>query len=332
MFWMPGSRMISWQLLKPYKIMKQINDKTFFQAFSDHFTQGSMTTAIAVRLSQRFPPSVGYPAGKFIATVLANRFYSPLVKAVRLNQWIAHDRKMTRRELNQAVYQVFAHQAHSLYNFYRNLDNPDKIQEMVKIHPSMQQVMDSSNQPGGKGTMLLIPHMSGFDLGGLLLARMGFKYLTLSYPNPPRGYEWQNKLRNDRGEEVVPLSFQSTQAARERLQAGGTVLTGVDRPYPGAGYFPTFFGEKTEMPVAYIKLAMKAKARVFVIGFLTTPAMTYEIEASEEIDLGSNADPRQELEENASRVLGACEGFIRRNPASWAMFYPVWPQLVSELP
>lgn len=310
--------------------MKQTDEKNFLQAFSDHFSQGSMTTAIAIRLSQAFPPSLGYPTGKLIATVLTNRFYSPLVKAVRLNQWMIHDRKITRRELNRAVYQVFAHQARSLYNFYRNLDTPEQVQKLVRVHPSMQRMMDSANQPGGRGTMMLIPHMSGFDLGGLLLARQGFRYLTLSYPNPPHGYEWQNQLRNDRGEEVMPMSFQSTQLARERLQAGGTVLTGVDRPYPGTGYFPTFFGEKAEMPVAYIKLAMKTKARVFVVGFMTRPDMTYEIEASDEIEMQPDADPRRELESNASRVLGACETFIRRNPAGWAMFYPVWPQLTAQ--
>ena len=298
---------------------------------SNHFTQGSLTTALAINLSQAFPSSIGYPVARVIARVLSSRFHSPLVKAVRLNQWIAHDRKLNSHELNQAVNQVFLNQARALYTFYHNLDRPERVKQLVRISPRMQQLMDTANR-NGQGTMMLIPHLSGFDIGGLLLGRMGFKYLTLSYPNPPRGYEWQNQIRNERGEEVMPMSFQSTQLARERLQAGGTVLTGIDRPYPGTGYLPQFFGLPAELPVAYIKLALRSKARVFVVAFLTHPDLTYEIDASDEIALQPEADPRKELEDNASRVLSAAEAFIRRTPGSWAMFYPIWPQLMETLP
>lgn len=297
---------------------------------SDHFIQGSLSTAIAVNLSQALPGWIGYPLTKAIGALLSTRFFSPVVKAVRLNQWIAHDRKLTRHELTVAVRQVFLNQARSLYTFYHNLDRPERVKQLVRISPRMQQMMDTSNQ-GGRGTLMLIPHLTGFDMGGLLLGAQGFKFLTLSYPNPPKGYEWQNKLRNDRGVEVMPMSFQSTQMARERLQAGGTVLTGIDRPHPGSGYTPEFFGRPAELPVAYIKLALKTRARVFVVAFQSLPDFTYEIDVSDEIPMLPNPDPKTELEKNASRVLKAAEGFIRRNPASWAMFYPVWPELEKEM-
>jgi len=296
---------------------------------SEHFTQGSLSTAIAINLSQSFPSFIGYPLSRLIAKGLSLRYFNPLVKAVRLNQWIVHDRKINRRELNQAVSQVFLHQAYSLYTFYHNLDRPEKVKQLVTISPKMKYLMETSNR-GGQGTLMVIPHLSGFDLGGLLLGRMGFKFLTLSYPNPPRGYEWQNQIRNERGLEVMPMSFQSTQLARERLQQGGTVLTGIDRPYPGTGYFPQFFGYPADLPVAYIKLALRAKARVFVVAFQSLADHTYEIDASDEITLLNHEDPRKELTDNATRVLSAAEVFIRRNPAAWAMFYPVWPELSKE--
>ena len=127
------------------------------------------------------------------------------------------------------------------------------------------------------------------------------------------------------------MSFHSMQLARERLQAGGTVLTGIDRPNPGSNYFPQFFGIPTELPVAYIKLALKTKARVFVTAFQSLPDRTYEIDASDEIPMISQSNPKAELEENATRVLQVAEGFIRLNPASWAMFYPVWPEYSKEI-
>ena len=302
-----------------------------FKKISEHFIQGSLSTAIAVNLSQALPERFGYPVAKAIGGLLSARFFSPVVKAVKLNQWVAHDRKLSRRDLNAAVRQVFLNQARSLYTFYHNLDRPERVKQLVMLSPRMQQMMDTSNQ-GERGTLMLIPHLTGFDMGGLRLGMIGFKFLTLSYPNPTKGYEWQNKLRIDRGVEVMPMSFQSTHLARERLQTGGTVLTGIDRPHPGSGYTPDFFGRPAELPVAYIKLALKTNARVFVVAFQSLPDFTYELDVSDEIPMLPNSDPKTELEENASRVLKAAEGFIRKNPASWAMFYPVWPELEEEMP
>jgi KDO2-lipid IV(A) lauroyltransferase len=296
---------------------------------TDQFTQGSLGTVIAMKLSQSVPSSVGYPIAAAIASAIASRWWNPVVQAVKQNQTVIHDFKLNRKELYRAVRHVFIGQSRSLYNFYHYLDRLDRIKELVKISPRMQAMMESCNK-GGQGTFMLIPHLSGFDLGGLLLASMGFKFLTLSYPNPPKGYEMQNKLRTDRGEELMPMSFESIQEARERLQAGGTVLTGIDRPHPGSGYHPLFFDHPAELPVAYIKLALKTNARVHVIGFQTLPNMTYEIDASDEVILQHMNDPKEELENNAARVLKVAEGYILKNPASWAMFYPVWPQLEDK--
>lgn len=299
------------------------------KSIADSLTQGSFTTIAAMKLCQAFPSKIGYPVARAISAAIAARFYNPVVQAVRLNQAVIHDFKLNRFELNRAVNQVFLYQSRSLYNFYHYLDRMDRIKELVTISPRMQALMDSSNK-GGRGTLILIPHLSGFDLGGLLLASLGFKFLTLSYPNPPKGYELQNKLRNDRGEEVMPMSFESTQLARERLQAGGTVMTGIDRPHPGSGYSPIFFGRPAELPVAYIKLAVKTNARVIVVAFQTLANLTHEIDASDEIPMHPAEDPKVELESNASRVLKVAEGYILKNPAAWAMFYPVWPQLGKE--
>lgn len=301
------------------------------KSITDELTQGSLSTILVMKLSQGLPSKVAYPFIRTLAAAITARWYNPVVKAVRLNQAVVHDFHLTRSQLNRAVYRVFCNQSRALYNFYHYLDRLDRIQELVRISPRMKMMMDGCNK-GGRGTFMLIPHLSGFDLGGLLLASLGFKFLTLSYPNPPKGYKLQNKLRNDRGEEVMPMSFESLRLARERLQTGGTVLTGVDRPLEGSGYRPLFFGHPAELPVAYMKLALKTNARVHVVGFQTLPDLTYELDASDEIPFVREDDPTAELENNAGRVLQVCETYIRRNPASWAMFYPVWPQFASKVP
>lgn len=221
-------------------------------------------------------------------------------------------------------------QGHGLYDFYRALNHPDLVRRLVKFSPRFENMVEGlkrENQP----TLLLMPHLSGFNLGGLRLQQEGLRFLTLAYPNPSRGYKWQNKLRNDRGMEVVPFSFSSFVLARERLQQGGIVLTGVDRPLEGSGYHPRFFGIPADLPVAYIKLALKTGAGVFVLGFATNRDHTQVIDVSERIEMERCADSNQELILNAEKVLRVAEEFIKKDPEQWMMFYPVWPDQLDHL-
>jgi predicted LPLAT superfamily acyltransferase len=35
---------------------------------------------------------------------------------------------------------------------------------------------------------------------------------------------------------------------------------------------------------------------------------------------------------NTEMVLKVAEGYIRQAPYQWAMFYPVWPEALNEMP
>jgi lauroyl/myristoyl acyltransferase len=279
---------------------------------SEYLASSTLGTALTLALSQGLPPFIGYPVASLISYIAANQVMSPVKQAIRLNQWVAHDGKLNRKELRKAVRQVFQQQGRALYDFYHNLDRPKEVRRLVKLTPKFTSLVEDCKE-ARQGTLLLIPHLSGFNIGGLLLEQMGFHFLTLSIPNPPRDYQWQNRIRNDRGMEVLPMSISSLHLARERLQAGGTVLTGIDRPHPESGYTPLFFGRPAALPVAYIKLALRTGAR-------------------DQIMLEKIIEPREEMLVNAQKVLKIAEAFIRLDPHQWAMFNPLWPEAESELP
>jgi len=46
----------------------------------------------------------------------------------------------------------------------------------------------------------------------------------------------------------------------------------------------------------------------------------------------SYPDRHQEIILNAERVLSIAEAAIRRAPQQWAMFYPVWPEMLDKMP
>jgi lauroyl/myristoyl acyltransferase len=290
----------------------------------------SFGTALSYAISQ-MPTFIGYPLADLIGHFAANDVMSPGHRAMRVNQWVAHGGKISPRKLRQLVRQVYYNQGRAIYDFYHYLNHPEKVRRMVSLTPQFKQMMDEAMQ-GKQGTLLLIAHTAGFNLGGLVLPLLGYKILSLAIANPSRGYRWQNQLRNQHGMEVVPMSVSSWQRARERLQAGGMVQTGVDRPQGEVIYSPMFFGRPAALPVAYTKLALTTGAKVFVAGFHTNPDRTCVIDVSEQVQMEKRDDPHVEMLVNAEKVLREVEKFILRDPTQWMMFLPVWPQAGAELP
>lgn len=290
----------------------------------------SFATAMSYAIGQ-LPRVVGYPIADMLGHVAANDVMSPGHRAVRLNQWIMHGGKISPRRLRQVVRCVYYNQARAIYDFYHYLNRPDEVLKLASLTPKAKDMIRTSNL-GKQGTLLLMPHLTGFNLCGLLLPLLGFKFLSLSFPNPSRGYRWQNELRNSHGMEVEPMTVTAWQHARERLQQGGTVLTGVDRPGAETDYMPDFFGRPAALPVAYIKLALSTGARVIVVGFQTMQDRTTVMDVSDEVEMEKRDDPHEEMCVNAEKVLREVEIFIRKDPSQWVMFLPVWPQLEGELP
>ncbi len=299
----------------------------------DDSASQTLGTAAILALSQSLPNSIGHPVAAVISYLAGNRVFSPTFRAISLNQWVAHDGTLNARQVRQAIRKVYQNQGRALYDFYHNLDRPDEIRKFVKLTPAFEKMMNECMSGELKqGTLMLMPHLSGFNLSGLYLAQLGFKFLTLAIPNPNRGYAWQNKLRNDRGMEVVPLNMEALQHARQRLQSGGTVLTGIDRPIDEPDLEPRFFGRKAALPVAYVKLALKTNARVFVLGFQTLKDNTIVVDVSPQVEFEHRDDAHEELVYNAEKVLKIAEQFIRLDPSQWMMFLPVWPDAKNEVP
>ena len=67
-----------------------------------------------------------------------------------------------------------------------------------------------------------------------------------------------------------------------------------------------------------------------LLACIRQPDETYILHASDLIEMSKHSDREVELVMNTERVLSIAEGFIHSAPEQWAMFYPVWPQELSE--
>ena len=286
---------------------------------------------LVLTLGRIIPPHTGYPLGERIARIIVSFKNNPMVKAVRANQWVISGEKMDARQLDEITLKTFQHTADCLYDLYHNLPHPDQIMDRVTMSPNLIQLLDK-RLSGEKGTLILVPHMSNFDLAGRAIALHGYPILVLSNPQPPGGYQWQNKMRRDYGIDINPMSLASLRSARERLKNGGLVLTGMDRPMENSNHCPNFFGYPSKVPVTYVSLAATTSSDMVVASCLGKGQGSYTIECSNIIKFSPDDNKNVEFVTNAEKVLKEAERFISASPEQWSMFYPVWPWALEKMP
>lgn len=290
----------------------------------------SFGIATALLLSKLLPPPVAYRLVGPIAGIISKQKNLDIIKTVRCNQWVIHDQKLDSKQLDTCVYQVFKFHLSSLYDFYHNVNHPERIDKKVTFSPDLIELIEQ-HKGSDRGLLLLSPHLSNFDLAGIAMVRNLTKYTILSYPKPPSGYYWQNKIREGSGVEVLPMSQVNLRLVGERLRSGGVVITGIDRPMEASNYPTIFFNHPAMLPVTPIRLALKYNAQVAVCICLHIKNGMYTITSTQPFEMERNPNLALELTSNTERVLRIAEEYIRRYPEQWAMFYPVWPQFFGKM-
>ena len=295
------------------------------------FINGRFGIGLILILGKIIPSSIGYPLAEKMSLHLSAQKNSDIVRAARANQWIISGRSLSSEELDAQTRKTFRQTSRWLFDFYHNINNYNAIFDRVTLSPKLVKFL-ADRLNGDEGTILVAPHLSNFDFGGRAMVLHGFDIQVLSYPQPHGGYQWQNKLRKDIGMNVTPMSTEAMRAAKARLRNGGVVVTGMDRPLDRSNYNPRFFGYPAAVPTSYVRMALQTKSAVLVIACIGLPEENYRVECSDLIYMEPDDDPVREIEKNAEKVLREAEKFIRAYPSQWAMFYPVWPFALEEMP
>jgi len=292
---------------------------------------GPFGVGAIITIGKIIPPAIGYPLAEKIALRLNKNKDSDMMRAARANQWVISGKTLTSSELDQRMRQTLIDASHWLYDFYHNMHNYKNIIERVALTKRLIEILDERKH-ADEGTILVVPHLSNFDFAGRAMALHGYQVQVLSYPQPHGGYRWQNKLRKDIGIDITPISTETLRSAKARLKKGGMIVTGLDRPLQKSNYHPKFFGIPAALPVSYVRLALQTHSAVMVVACVGLPQRNYQVICSEPVTMQPFPDPVVEIETNAEKLLSSAEDIIRAHPTQWAMFYPVWPSILEEIP
>ena len=266
-------------------------------------------------------------SGLALADRLAERFASQTesddVQAVRFNHQTLEGGRLSPDELAARVRAVFHNSARGVAEVLYFQHRPAEMLRWVEADDAMQgyiRLTREKNQP----IVFTCPHVGNYDLAGRALGLLGLQAMIMAEPTPRADYNYQNRLRRQTGLDIRTISMESLRDAARLLEAGGSVLTGVDWPVGERRFRPRFCGRPSLLPTAHIRLAVNAGVPVVVVACHRKSNGTYYLSSSEAIPMQKGSSLADTIISNTETVLEVVEQFIRQDPAQWLLYRPVW--------
>jgi phosphatidylinositol dimannoside acyltransferase len=286
---------------------------------------------LAYFIGRYMPAWMGRSIASFAADRIAARKDWPMVQAARLNQWVARGENLSADALDHAVRDNFRSTAHSIFDLYHNINNPEIFSKIIHVDPISAQFVQRPEFTE-RGLVIAAVHLSSFDFIGQVAGTVGVKAMYLVLPDLNPGYQKQLEMRREKGMNIHPTTPGAIKQAIRYLQNGGVVMTGIDRPEESNSFCPIFFGRPTSLTVHHVFLALKAQVPVLVAGVVWLPDQRYHLLFSDPIEMEPHPDRQTEIILNAEKILRVAEGYIRQYPSQWAMTFPLWPDIMDQVP
>ena len=185
----------------------------------------------------------------------------------------------------------------------------------------------------GRGVVLALPHLGGWDYGGAWMASLGFRMVAVvETVEPPELFEWFAQLRRSLGLEVLPLGPGVGAAALRRLGEGAVVALVCDRDLEGTGVEVDFFAERTTLPGGPATLALRAGAALVPCAMYFGAGGSHHAIFHAPLDTARTGRLRDDVARVTQELAVELEGFIRRAPDQWHLLQPNWPSDYSSSP
>lgn len=179
----------------------------------------------------------------------------------------------------------------------------------------------------GKGTMLVLPHLGGFEYAGSWLSKVAGHDVTAIVERLENEevrqfmYEW----RSGAGMQVIALDKGLGAELLRRLRANHVLCLMSDRNLGDGGVEVEFFGETTELPGGAATLALRTGARIIPVAVYHRGEYNHAI--CEPPVLAERQAKRmgEDIIRVTQDIAHVLEKQIRREPTQWMLLQPNWP-------
>jgi KDO2-lipid IV(A) lauroyltransferase len=243
----------------------------------------------------------------------------------------AHMRRVLGPGATDEAVELAARQCFAVYGRYwaeafrigtltrSELDAGMEWEGLVHVEHALQQ---------GKGAMVAMPHVGGFDWGGAWFAASGYPATVVAESlDPPELFAFFKSLREGFGLEVVELGEAAGSAILRRLRTNGLVGLVCDRDIAGTGAEVEFFGHPTTIPAGPATLALRTGAAILPSAVYFEPDGLHRGVVRPPIEVARTGNLRADVQRITQALATEFENLIRVAPEQWHVLQPLWPDI-----
>lgn len=180
----------------------------------------------------------------------------------------------------------------------------------------------------GRGTILALPHLGGWEWAGTQLALVGHPIsVVVERLEPPSLFDWFVRLRARLGMNVIPVGPSAVAQCTRALRSNHLLCLLCDRVVGGtAGVEVEFFGERTQLPAGPLTLSLRTGATLLPCAvYFDTGGSPHLGAVSPPLRVDRTGSLREDVQAGTRMLAEEMERFIRRAPTQWHLMQPNWP-------
>ena len=203
---------------------------------------------------------------------------------------------------------------------YRNDDEIDDGHDVV----GFGNIADALK--AGRGVILALPHLGGWEWSAFWLARIEHLQVTavVEPVEPPELFAWFVAFRQSLGMNIVPLGPDAGRAVLAALRRNEVVCLLADRDLAGNGVDVTFFGERTTLPAGPATLSLRSGAPILPTAVYFKPHGHLAV-VQPPVDTARGGSLREDIARVTQSLATEFERLIAAAPEQWHLLQPNWP-------
>ncbi len=284
---------------------------------------------------------VAYRVGSAVANALPTAVATPIAeatgRAVAMAPLLAGRRRIVRRNLQRAtdgglvglaleraVSDTFASYGRYWLELFRlPSDVRGSVEERV-TSVGFQHITEGLAL--GKGVILALPHLGGFDFAAAWLAGRGVApTVVVEALEPPELFEWFADMRRAIGMEVIPLGPNAASGVLRALKENRIVCLLSDRDLVGDGVAVEFFDEETTLPAGPATLAVRSGAALIPAAVYFRPHGHHFVKIEPPLVIERRGRLREDVTRVTQDLARRFEELVRMAPEQWHVMQPNWP-------
>jgi len=177
---------------------------------------------------------------------------------------------------------------------------------------------------GGRGLILLAAHIGNWELGAIVLSRMGFPVTVVALPHrDPRLDRLFNAQRRRCGVEVIPLGRHAARWSLQRLREGHLLGILGDREFGHNGVGLSLCGAQVTLPRGPAVLSLRSQAPIVPTFLIREGPWRFRLRMEPPLWPAAQTIHDGSVQAMTRAYAVVLERYLKQFPDQWLMFQPV---------